>query len=119
MLSMFARLLKERYLWVDSLSIAQDEMETMQIELDSMARIYPASSKDNLSSWKFFVSALIPILLSSELSIVAAGGTDAMYGLRGFRELSLQQDVKQEMFPLVPPENLIAPITRDQKTQSA
>jgi len=42
------RLLGERYLWVDSLCIVQDDVESMQVELDSMARIYSTSCKDNL-----------------------------------------------------------------------
>lgn len=54
--------LGERYLWVDCLSVIQDaDLDTINITLRAMARIYA----------------------SAELTIVAAGGEDASYGLRG------------------------------------
>lgn len=37
------QLIGERYLWVDTLCIVQDDAETLQTELDSMARIYTTS----------------------------------------------------------------------------
>ncbi|KAL9109804.1 MAG: hypothetical protein Q9187_008121 [Circinaria calcarea] len=54
-------LLGERYLWVDSLCIVQDELDTKQLHLNSMASIYS----------------------NAYFTIVAANGHDANYGLRG------------------------------------
>jgi hypothetical protein len=63
----FVRFLGERYLWVDSLCIVQDDDEDRKPEqLNSMAAIYANGS----------------------LNIVAADGSNAAYGLRGVRELS-------------------------------
>jgi hypothetical protein len=53
--------LNERYLWVDSLCIVQDDYETKQLHLNAMAGIYA----------------------NAYLTIVAADGGDAGHGLRG------------------------------------
>ena len=54
--------LGERYLWVDCLSVVQDaDLDTINITLRAMARIYA----------------------NADFTIVAAGGEDASYGLRG------------------------------------
>lgn len=44
------RLLGERYLWVDSLCIVQDDVEQVQTALDMMATIYKSSRKNNTQS---------------------------------------------------------------------
>jgi hypothetical protein len=73
----FVHLLGERYLWVDSLCIVQDDDEDRkQGQLNSMAAIYANGS----------------------LNIVAADGSNAAYGLRGVRELSkpMERNIRQE-----------------------
>lgn len=57
----FTREVGERYLWVDALCIVQDDYDTKQLHLDSMAFIYANS---------FF-------------TVVAAEGPNADHGLRG------------------------------------
>lgn len=56
-------LLGEKYLWVDSLCIVQDEQHTKRLHLNSMASIYANAC----------------------FTIVAADGNNADYGLRGTR----------------------------------
>ncbi|KAF6838242.1 heterokaryon incompatibility protein [Colletotrichum plurivorum] len=59
-------LLGERYLWVDSLCIVQDDEESARLQIDQMAPIFEGAS----------------------IAIVAADGKDANYGLRGLRHSS-------------------------------
>jgi len=53
----------ERYLWVDSLCVMQDELEDIEVQIAHMGSIY----------------------MSADLTIVAAAGQDANAGLPGFR----------------------------------
>ncbi|KAL8644098.1 MAG: hypothetical protein Q9226_007937 [Calogaya cf. arnoldii] len=53
--------LGERYLWVDSFCIVQDDVDTKQLQIDSMAQIYA----------------------NAYITIVAADGKDADHGIRG------------------------------------
>ena len=59
-------LLGEKYLWVDCLCIVQDELDTKQLYLNSMASIYA----------------------NAYFTIVAADGPSADHGLRGFEQNS-------------------------------
>ncbi|KAN0122672.1 HET domain containing protein [Hyaloscypha variabilis] len=61
------KLLHERYLWVDSLCIVQDDEKKSHDEITRMASIYA----------------------NAVLTIVSANGKDANYGLRGIRMVSL------------------------------
>ncbi|RBR27039.1 uncharacterized protein FIESC28_00111 [Fusarium coffeatum] len=72
------RALKERWLWVDSLCIVQDDEESLQHELAAMHQIYA----------------------SSFITIVAADGQDAEYGIRGLRGISEPRDIKRTILPL-------------------
>ncbi|KAF2665647.1 HET-domain-containing protein [Microthyrium microscopicum] len=60
------KLLEERYLWVDALCIPQDDEETKHTSFRNMAAIYANAS----------------------LTIVAAQGSDANFGLRGLKRIS-------------------------------
>ncbi|KAE9375897.1 hypothetical protein N431DRAFT_437352 [Stipitochalara longipes BDJ] len=64
-------LLNEKYLWVDAFCIIQDEDDTKELHLSSMASIYASS---------FF-------------TIVAAGGDNANHGLRGIFERTKNRNV--------------------------
>lgn len=68
------KLLGERYLWVDTLCISQDDKETKSREIDSMAAIYA----------------------NAILTIVAAEGGNSDYGLRGLKEISQQRDIDMD-----------------------
>ena len=74
-----ARLLGEKYLWVDSLGIVQDDEGLRQVQLQQMAAIYAKAN----------------------ITIVAADGDDAAHGLRGIREVSFPvvRNVKQHIIP--------------------
>jgi hypothetical protein len=56
----------ERNLWVDSLCIVQDDLDSLQHQLNSMASIYA----------------------NARFTIIASDGADANYGLRAIREIS-------------------------------
>lgn len=49
------RLIGERYLWVDTLCIVQDDAETLQVELNSMARIYTTSCEFDSSNRRSYL----------------------------------------------------------------
>ncbi|KAK0714438.1 heterokaryon incompatibility protein-domain-containing protein, partial [Apiosordaria backusii] len=68
-------LIGERYLWVDSLCIVQDEEDSKHTQLRDMARIYE----------------------NAVLTIVAADGMDADYGLRGIRNVSQPRQMQPEL----------------------
>ncbi|KAI1050774.1 hypothetical protein LB507_009333 [Fusarium sp. FIESC RH6] len=70
--------LGERWLWVDSLCIVQDDEESLQHELKSMHQIYATSF----------------------LTIIAVDGEDAEYGLRGLRGISEAREVNHVILPL-------------------
>ncbi|KAJ1326316.1 HET domain-containing protein [Microdochium nivale] len=79
------RELGERYLWVDSLCIVQDDEQTLLHELGQMHRIYS----------------------SAFLTIVAKDGLDASAGLRGIRGVSvLPRESAQAILPLCNGEQL-------------
>ncbi|TGO64540.1 hypothetical protein BOTNAR_0087g00210 [Botryotinia narcissicola] len=110
------RLIGEWYLWVDTLCIVQDDAETLQTELNSMARVYTTSREfDSLNReiaprWFGFS------LLHSGITIVAADGIDANHGLRGFKGITPQQDFKQNVISMTPPIKLIDHRNRIGKT---
>ncbi|KAL3589551.1 hypothetical protein FPOAC2_11720 [Fusarium poae] len=79
------RSLGVRWLWVDSLCIQQDDDVSMQRELTAMHRIYATSF----------------------LTIVAADGEDAEYGLRGLRGISKPRIIDQRVEPLAQGERLV------------
>lgn len=58
-------ILKERYLWIDTLCIIQDDIYTFKAQIDHMASIFAHTTA----------------------VIIAADGTDADYGLRGMKSL--------------------------------
>lgn len=72
-------LVQERYLWVDSLCIVQDDKETSHTEITKMASIYA----------------------NAALTIVAANGEDANHGLRGMRGISLSRSLSQRTAKLL------------------
>ncbi|KAK1762163.1 heterokaryon incompatibility protein [Phialemonium atrogriseum] len=65
------RSLGERYLWVDSLCIVQDDEESFRLHIRHMASIFEAAA----------------------LTVVAADGTDANYGLHGLRNTSVARSL--------------------------
>jgi len=71
-------LLGERYLWVDSLCIIQDQQHTKQSALESMASIYA----------------------NAYLTIVAAAGSDANYGLCGMELITKSRQASCETIKL-------------------
>jgi heterokaryon incompatibility protein (HET) len=72
-------LINERYLWVDTLCIVQDDKPAMAQQLQMMASIFA----------------------HAELVIVAADGEDSEYGLRGIQELpdSIPRNLEQTIIP--------------------
>ncbi|KAF4457782.1 HET-domain-containing protein [Fusarium austroafricanum] len=70
--------LGETWLWVDSLCIIQDDEEGLARELAQMHRIYATSF----------------------LTIIAADGWNADYGLRGLRGISSERSINQIILPL-------------------
>lgn len=83
------RLLGERYLWVDSLCIVQDdESGGKQEQLNNMAAIYANAS----------------------ITLIAADGFDASYGLRGIRDISspVERCISQELIPFPPYGNIVS-----------
>ncbi|KAF7951350.1 hypothetical protein EAE96_006666 [Botrytis aclada] len=88
------RLIRERYLWVHTLCIVQDDAEALQAELNSMARIYTTSC----------------------ITIVATDGTDASHGLRGFKGITPQRDFKQKLMSMGSAAKFIEPRRRIGKT---
>ena len=71
-------LLHQRYLWVDSLCIVQDDEKISHCEITRMASIYA----------------------NAALTIVAAGGQDASYGLPGIRGVSRPRNHPQQVAQL-------------------
>lgn len=71
------RLLGERYLWVDSLCISQDETATSK-GLNSMHHIYA----------------------NSRICLIALAGTDANHGLRGIQGFSAPRHIEQLIFDM-------------------
>ncbi|KAF7951175.1 uncharacterized protein EAE97_002726 [Botrytis byssoidea] len=84
----------QRYLWADTLCIVQDDAETLQTELNSIARVYTTSC----------------------ITIVAADGIGANHGLRGFKGITPQRDFKQNVMSMTPPIKLIDHRNRIGKT---
>jgi hypothetical protein len=70
-------ILRERYLWVDSLCIIQDDEDSRQSQLNQMCAIYAHAS----------------------ITLVAADGADCQYGLRGLKGLTQPRTLKQEVVP--------------------
>lgn len=68
------KLLGERYLWVDTLCISQDDSQIKSREIDSMAATYA----------------------NAMLTIVAADGENSGHGLRGLHGISEQRDIDLE-----------------------
>lgn len=78
--------LNERYLWVDTLCIVQDDETTKLAAIDNMCSIYA----------------------NSAVTIIAADGLDANYGLRGIRRASLRpRSIVLRTFPLTPDRTVI------------
>ncbi len=75
-----ALLLGEKYLWVDSLCIVQDDEDQKRGDLLQMAAIYASAS----------------------ITIVAADGLDATYGLRGIQKVSdpVERKLNQHIIPV-------------------
>ncbi|CAG7564461.1 unnamed protein product [Fusarium equiseti] len=76
--------LGERWLWVDSLCIIQDDDENLQHQLAAMHQIYATSF----------------------LTIIAADGKDAEYGLRGLRDISKPRRIKSVVLPIAGDERI-------------
>lgn len=84
-------LLQERYLWVDSICILQDDEVKRPEQLENMASIYGNAS----------------------VTIIAVQGADARYGLRGSRGFSQPKKLDQEVFNLTKGTNLIERLFHD------
>lgn len=65
-------MLGERYLWVDSLCIVQDDKDSLHCQLGNMAPIYE----------------------NTALTIIAADGNDADFGIRGLRACLVQESFR-------------------------
>lgn len=76
--------LGERYLWVDSLCIVQDDKDSLTKNLNSMHRIYA----------------------NSALCLVAYAGTDANHGLRGLEGISAPRRIEQSTLDIAGGEKL-------------
>ncbi|KAL8671139.1 MAG: hypothetical protein Q9168_004354 [Polycauliona sp. 1 TL-2023] len=74
-----------RYLWVDSLCIVQDDEQHLHLELNQMHLVYA----------------------SATFTLVAADGTDADYGLRGFRDLTAPRSLHQQPILLAAGESIM------------
>ncbi|KAH7085275.1 heterokaryon incompatibility protein-domain-containing protein [Paraphoma chrysanthemicola] len=70
-------MLGERYLWVDSLCIIQDDEDSRQGQLNQMCAIYAHAS----------------------ITLVAADGADCQYGLRGLKGITQPRKLEQEVIP--------------------
>ena len=79
------RCLGQRYLWVDSLCIVQDDTDHLKWELSQMHRIYACAS----------------------FTIIAVDGVDANYGLRGFRDITCPRTLQQEPVQLAASEQIM------------
>lgn len=88
--------LGERFLWVDSLCIVQDDNESLRRNINVMHRIYANSS----------------------LCLVAYAGTDANHGLRGLKGISAPRCVEQTTFDIAGGERLSC-IKRPGRTKNA
>lgn len=84
--------LGERYLWVDSLCIPQDDEKLIDTELNNMAYIF----------------------YNASLTIVAAQGTDSDYGLHRLQGISKSRSFTQQI--LAYDEN-IQPLCRQQPSR--
>ena len=83
--------IQERYLWADCLCILQDDQSTRQMQLNNMSAIYAKAC----------------------VTIIAAQGSNAEWGLRGFREFSHPRELDQEIWRLTEGEQLIECQFRD------
>jgi hypothetical protein len=72
------KVIGERYLWVDSLCIVQDEDEMLRKELKRMHLIYEKST----------------------LAIIAQAGEDAAHGLLGIKGVSEVRSTKQSFYKI-------------------
>jgi hypothetical protein len=72
------RLLEERYLWVDSLCIIQDDEAMKYHQINNMASIFANAS----------------------ITIISRQGDDANYGLRGLSEICQPRNIYQDLFKL-------------------
>ncbi|KAL8757033.1 MAG: hypothetical protein Q9199_002510 [Rusavskia elegans] len=77
--------LGQRYLWVDSLCIVQDDEQQMRVELNQMHRVYAGAV----------------------FTIIAADGADANHGLRGFKNLTAPCLLQQQPIPLAAGESIV------------
>ncbi|KAF2180856.1 HET-domain-containing protein [Zopfia rhizophila CBS 207.26] len=68
-------ILGERYLWVDSLCIVQDEDDSRQGQLNQMCAIYSHAS----------------------ITLIAVDGANCQYGLRGFKGVTKPRRLEQEV----------------------
>jgi Heterokaryon incompatibility protein (HET) len=71
-------LFRERYLWVDSLCIIQDDQDFKHREITNMAAIYAKAS----------------------LTLIAAQGKDANFGLHGIRGIARPRQLQQKVFKI-------------------
>ncbi|KAH7346243.1 heterokaryon incompatibility protein-domain-containing protein [Rhexocercosporidium sp. MPI-PUGE-AT-0058] len=72
------KLAHEKYLWVDALCIVQDDWATKDGELNDMSAIYA----------------------NAMITIIAAGGSNAGYGIRGLKGISEPRSVEQPVYQL-------------------
>ncbi|KAH6686658.1 heterokaryon incompatibility protein-domain-containing protein [Plectosphaerella plurivora] len=79
------RILEERYIWVDSLCIVQDDLDILQIQLSQMHLIYA----------------------NSVVCIVAEVGHDASEGIRGIKGASLSRQSSQAVHKIAGGEKIV------------